>query len=145
MPLQLQVQTHIQSNGLPCTLGQRQQEEEVPAALNGAAQAATHQEEAVDQEEALGQEEQIRHRHLHHQEEVQAEVQDQVQCRREHHPSRQEEDQELQGLLLLLHLPLQALCNHRDLLIHGLHWTGQERHCRSLCYRPTTRLAAYWR
>ena len=109
MPLQLQVQTHIQSNGLPCTLNQRQQEEEVlretppiqeeAAVLNGAVQVAIHQEEAVNQEEALGQEEQIRHRHLHHREEVQAEVQDQVQCRREHLPSRQEEDQELQALL----------------------------------------------
>ena len=128
MPVQLQVQHHIQSNGRLCTPDQRQQEEEVhpetppiqgmAAILNGVIQAAIHQEEALDQEEALGQEERARHRHLPHQEEVQAEVQDQVQCREGLHPSRQEEEQELQGLL---HLHLQALHNHHDLLIHGVH------------------------
>ena len=112
------------------------------AILNGVIQAAIHQEEALDQEEALGQEERTRHRHLPHQEEVQAEVRDQVQCREELHPSRQEEEQELQGLL---HLYLQALHNHHDLLIHGVHLIGPGKHCRSSCYRPTTRLAAYWR
>ena len=61
------------------------------AILNGAIQVAIHQEEALDQEEALGQEERTRHRHLPHQEEVQAEVQDQVQCREELHPSRYQE------------------------------------------------------
>ena len=92
---------------------------------NGVIQAAIHQEEALDQEEALGQEEQIRHRHLPHLEEVQAEVQDQVQCRGELHPSSQEEEQELQGLL---HLHLQALHNHHDLLIHGVHLIDPGKH-----------------
>ena len=152
MPVQVQVQCHIQCSGRLCTPDQRQQEEEVhpetppiqgmAATLNGVIQAAIHQEEALDQEEALGQEERTRHHHLPHQEEVQAEVQDQVQCREELHPSRQEEEQELQGLL---HLHLQALHNHHDLLIHGVHLIGPGKHCRSSCYRPTTRLAAYWR
>ena len=152
MLVQVQVQYHIQFNGHLCIPDQRQVEEEVrqetpqiqvrAAVLNGVIQAAIRQEEALDQEEALGQEELIRHRHLPHQEEVQAEVQDRVQCREELHPSRQEEDPELQGLL---HLHLQALHNHHGHLIHGVHWTGAERRCPSSCYRPTTRLAAYWK
>ena len=153
MPVQLQVQQHIQCSGHLCTLGRRQQEEEahqevlpiqgVAAPINGVIKAVIHQEEALDQEEALGQEEHYRHHHpLHQEEEVQAEVQEQVRCREELHLSRQEEEQELQGLH---HLHLQALHNNHAHQIHGVHLIDPGKHCRSSCYRPTTRHAAYWR
>ena len=112
------------------------------AAVHGVTQAAIHQEEALDQEEALGQEERDHlHRHHPHQEEgVQEEAQEQVPCREELHPSSPEEEQVIQGLH-----HLQALHNLYAHQIHGVHSIGPGRRCRSSCYPPTTRHAAYWK
>ena len=82
-------------------------------------QGGNHQEEALDQEEALGQEEQDHlHHPLHQEEEVQEEDQEQVRRQEELHPSRQEEEQVIQGLR---HLHLQAFYNLHAHRIHGVH------------------------
>ena len=153
MPVQLQVQQPIHCSGHLCTPGRKQQEEEahqevlqiqgVAALVNGVIKGVIHQEEALDQEEVLGQEEQDHlHHPLHQEEEVQEEDQEQVRRQEELHPSRQEEEEAIQGLR---HLHLQALYNLHAHQIHGVHLTDPGKPCRSSCYRPTIRHAAYWR
>ena len=151
MLVQLQVQQHIHCSGRHCTLSQKQQEEEtrlevlrikvVAALVNGVIKVVIHQEEALDQEEALGQEEQDHlHRRPRQEEEIQEEDQVQVGRQEELHPSRQQEEQAIQGLHLL---HLQALHNLYAHQIHGVHSIDPGKHYRSSCSRLTTRHAAY--
>ena len=155
MLVQLQVQQHIHCSGHLCIPSRKQQEEEthqevlqikeVAAPVNGIIKGGIRQEEALDQEEALGQEEQDHlHHHLRQEGEGQHQEADQEEARRreELHPSRQEEEQVIQGLH---HPHLQALYNLHAQQIHGVHSIDPGKPCRSLCYRPTTRHAAYWR
>ena len=145
MLAQLQVQRHIHCSGHLCTPGRKQQEEEthqevlqikeVAAPVNGVIKVDIRQEEALDQEEALGQEEQD---HLHQEEDQEEEA----RRREELRPSSQEEEQVIQDLH---HLHLQVLHNLHARQIHGVHLIDPGKPCRSSCYRPTTRHAAYWR
>ena len=124
MPVQFQVQLHIQCNGHPCIQGRRQQEEEAhqeaPLILEmvSAAKAAIkvaiqvhhrHQEEQVQEEQDQEEEDPL------HQEEAKEEA---VQRRGEPHPSPQEEQPVIQELL---HLHLQAFHSLHVLQIHGVH------------------------
>ena len=127
MQVQLQVQQHIHCSRHRCTLSPKQQEEEthhgvprikvVAALINGVIKVVIRQEEALHQEEPMGQEEQD-HLHLHPRQEEDLE---QVAHQEELHPSRQEEEQAIQGLHLLHLLHLQALHNLYVHQIHGVH------------------------
>ena len=127
MQVQLQVQQHIQCSGHRCTLSPKQQEEEthqgvprikvVAALINGVIKVVISQEEALHQEEPMGQEEQD-HLHLRPRQEEDLE---QVAHQEELHPSRQEEEQAIQGLHLLHLLHLRALHNLYVHQIHGVH------------------------
>ena len=131
MPVQLQVQSRIQFNGHPCIPGQRQQEEEahegvpliqeVVAAVKAAIKVAiqVHLRQQVQEEPDQAEKDPL------HQEEGKEEA---VQRRGEPHPSRQEEEPVIQGLLPL---HLQVFHSLHVLQIHGVHLTDPGKHFQS--------------